>query len=244
MKLDILAIAAHPDDAELSCSGILFHHKLQGKKIGILDLTQGELGSRGTIATRKKEAALASKVLQLDVRENLKMQDGFFEINKTNQLKIIEKIRLYQPEIVLINAPYDRHPDHGKGARLAQDACYLSGLLKIETKYKNKVQKHWRPKRVFHYMQDTFIEPDFLIDISDSMQAKLDSVKCYKTQFLASDKSGVQTYISSDSFFDTITARCIELGKRIGVKYAEGLIKCESSIGLNDLFDMVLPKIS
>jgi N-acetylglucosamine malate deacetylase 1 len=244
MKLDILAIAAHPDDAELSCCGILFHHKLQGKKIGIVDLTQGELGTRGTAATRKKEAELASKILQLDIRDNLKMADGFFENNKANQLKIIERIRLYQPEIVLINAPHDRHPDHDKGARLAQDACFLSGLSKIETKHKNKAQIHWRPKRVFHYIQDTFIEPDLIIDISDSFETKIEAIKCFKTQFLALNNSGPKTYISSFGFFESITARATQLGKRIGVQYGEGLLKCEASLGLNDLFDLVLPKIS
>jgi N-acetylglucosamine malate deacetylase 1 len=244
MKLDILAFAAHPDDVELACSGILMHHKLLGKTTGIIDLTEGELGSRGTVLTRAKEAKASSKVLQLDARENLKMADGFFENNKINKLKIIEKIRQYQPEIILINAPHDRHPDHGRAAKLLQEACFLSGLLKIETKYKGKKQLHWRPKRAYHYIQDTFIEPDLIVDISDSFEAKLASIQCFETQFYNKDAKGPQTYISSDGFIEAVKARALDMGKRIGVKYGEGLLKCEASLGINNLFELVLPKIS
>jgi N-acetylglucosamine malate deacetylase 1 len=244
MKINILAFAAHPDDAELACSGILMHHKLLGKTTGIIDITQGELGSRGTIATRAAEAKKSSAILKLDARENLKMPDGFFENNKANKLKIIQKIRQYQPDVVLINAPHDRHPDHGKAAKMVQEACFLSGLLKISTTYKGKAQAHWRPKRMYHYIQDTFIEPDIIVDISDSFEAKIASIQCFTTQFYNKDGKGPETYISSDGFLEAVSARSINLGRRIGVKYGEGLLKCEASLGLNNLFDLVMPKIS
>jgi N-acetylglucosamine malate deacetylase 1 len=245
MKLDILAFGAHPDDVELSCSGILHSHVQQGKKVGIIDLTEGELGSRGTVETRYEEAAAASIVLGLSARANLKMRDGFFTNDEAHQLLVIAQLRKYQPEIVLINAPHDRHPDHGKGAQLLKDACFLSGLVKISTKDDDGTeQKPWRPKRVFHYIQDSFIEPDFIVDISNSFEAKINSIKCYNTQFYSNSADGVQTYISGKNFLDSIEARCKLLGKRIGKSYGEGLLKCEASLGLTSLFDIVLPEIS
>jgi N-acetylglucosamine malate deacetylase 1 len=244
-QLDILAIAAHPDDVELSASGILHSHSVQGYKTGILDLTQGELGSKGSVALRYKEAHASSKVLGLQVRDNLQLADGFFENNKANQLLLISKIRAYQPKIVLINAPHDRHPDHGKGAKLAQDACFLSGLIKIETQDANgKKQVPWRPKRIYHYIQDTFIEPDFIIDISNSWAAKLQSIQCFESQFSNVNINEPATYISQNTFLQSIEARAILLGKQIGAPYGEGLLKCEASIGVKNLFDLSLPEFS
>ncbi len=244
MKVKILAFGAHPDDVELSCSGLLAKHKLLGDKIAIVDLTKGELGSRGTIETRKKEALAASKILKIDARENLGLSDGFFENNKKNQLKVIEKIRKYQPDIVLCNAINDRHPDHGKGAQLIVDACFLSGLIKIETKEKNKKQLPWRPKRVFHYIQDLYIEPQILIDISNVWEQKKASILAYSTQFNDSKSTSKEpkTYISGDNFLQSIEQRAALFGKRIGVKYGEGFIVSKQSLGLQDLSSIILPE--
>lgn len=240
MKVDILAIGAHPDDVELSCSGTLYNHKLKGQKIAICDLTQGELGSRGTIKTRYEEAAAASKILKIDHRVNLKMADGFFENNKENQLKIIEVIRELQPEMVLCNAPKDRHPDHGKGAKIVSDACFLAGLKMIETG-----QAAWRPKRVFNYIQDFYLEPDFIVDISQSMDAKMESIKAYGTQFFSEQGDNeTKTYISSDKFLESIVARARLFGKRIGVEFGEGFLMNNSHLGLRDLDAVVLPGIA
>lgn len=220
MKLDILAIGAHPDDVELSCSGTLLVEKKNGKKTGIVDLTQGELGTRGNADTRKQEAEDAAKIMGLDARENLLMEDGFFENNENNKRKIIQAIRTYQPEIILCNAVEDRHPDHGRSAQLVYDAAFLSGLMKIETALNGKPQQAWRPKYVFHYIQDRFLQPDFVIDISDVFEQKLESIKAYGTQFNATE--GLQTYISKPGFLESIIYRAKMMGKMIGVEYAEG----------------------
>jgi bacillithiol biosynthesis deacetylase BshB1 len=224
MKLDILAFGAHPDDVELSCGGTLLIEKLNSKKTGVIDLTQGELGTRGTPETRKKEAAAAAKILQLDVRENLELADGFFQNDEAHQRKIIAVIRKYQPEIVLCNAPDDRHPDHGKGARLIVDSVFLSGLRKIITTHNNVTQDVWRPKYVFHYIQDKYLAPNFLIDITKVMDKKIESVKAYGTQFHNPDLDEPQTYISTPDFMDSVLYRAKMLGKMIGVTYAEGFI--------------------
>ncbi|HTC01283.1 MAG TPA: bacillithiol biosynthesis deacetylase BshB1 [Ferruginibacter sp.] len=224
MKLDILAFGAHPDDVELSCGGTLLIEKLNGKKTGVIDLTQGELGTRGTPETRKKEAAAAAKILQLDVRENLELADGFFQNDEMHQRKIIAVIRKYQPEIVLCNAPDDRHPDHGKGARLIVDSVFLSGLRKIITTHNGATQDVWRPKYVFHYIQDKYLAPNFLIDITKVMDKKIESVKAYGTQFHNPDLDEPQTYISTPDFMDSVLYRAKMLGKMIGVTYAEGFI--------------------
>ena len=224
MKLDILAFGAHPDDVELSCGGTLLIEKLNGKKTGVIDLTQGELGTRGTPETRKKEAAAAAKILQLDVRENLELADGFFQNDEMHQRKIIAVIRKYQPEIVLCNAPDDRHPDHGKGARLIEDSVFLSGLRKIITTHNGATQDVWRPKYVFHYIQDKYLAPNFLIDITKVMDKKIESVKAYGTQFHNPDLDEPQTYISTPDFMDSVLYRAKMLGKMIGVTYAEGFI--------------------
>lgn len=240
MKVDILAIGAHPDDVELSCSGTLYNHKILGQKIGICDLTQGELGSRGTVETRYAEAAVASKILDIDHRINLKLADGFFENNKENQLKLIKVIRDLQPEIILCNAPKDRHPDHGKGAQLVNDACFLSGLKMIETG-----QDAWRPKRVLNYIQDFYIEPDLIIDISQSFEKKMESIKAYGTQFFEKESTDrTKTYISSDKFLSSIEARAQLFGKRIGVQYGEGFLMNNSHLGLRNLDALVLPDIA
>ena len=245
MKVKILAFGAHPDDVELSCSGLLAKHKILGDKIAIVDLTKGELGSRGTIKTRKQEAEIATKILDIDVRENLGFEDGFFENNKKNQLKVIEKIRTYQPDIVLCNATNDRHPDHGKGAQLIVDACFLSGLIKIETTNNGKKQLPWRPKRVFHYIQDLYLEPQFIIDISKVWELKKASILAYSSQFNASKSKSKepQTYISGDTFIQSIEQRAALLGKRIGVRFGEGFIVSKQSLGFQDLSSIILPEI-
>jgi bacillithiol biosynthesis deacetylase BshB1 len=231
LKLDILAFGVHPDDVELGCSGTLLSAIAEGKKVGIIDLTQGELGTRGTAETRKTEAANAAKVLGIDVRENLKMADGFFQNDEAHQRKIISILRKYKPEIVLANAPEDRHPDHGRSAKLVSDAAFLSGLRKIETTVDGENQEAWRPKYVFHYIQDRFLQPSFVVDISAYHDKKIESVLCYQTQFFNPDLKEPQTYISSPEFLDTVKARAMMLGKRIGVKFAEGFIS-EKVLGI------------
>jgi len=224
MKLDVLAFGVHPDDVELSCAGVLLVEKKNGKKTGIIDLTQGELGTRGTAATRKIEAAAAAKILGVDIRENLKMADGFFENNEAHQRKIITALRTYQPEIVLCNAPSDRHPDHGRSAKLVADAAFLSGLKKIETRVNRKVQEAWRPKYVFNYVQDKLLIPDFVIDITPVFEKKLEAIKAYGTQFHGTSSDEPQTYISTPDFLESVIYRHKWFGKMIGVKYAEGFI--------------------
>jgi N-acetylglucosamine malate deacetylase 1 len=237
MKLDILAIGVHPDDVELGCSGTLINEINNGKKIGILDLTQGELGTRGTIETRYKEAAEAARIIGSSVRENLKMRDGFFKNDETHQLQLIQAIRKYQPEIIIGNILHDRHPDHGRAGHLISDASFLSGLAKIETKDTNgKPQEKWRPKYFLQYIQDWYHEPDLLIDITSVFEQRMKAINAYSTQFHTSENSaeGPQTYISTPDFLDSIIARSRMLGKRIGVKYAEGFIS-EKKIGLRNL---------
>lgn len=224
MKLDILAFGVHPDDVELSCAGVLLVEKLNGKKTGIIDLTQGELGTRGTAETRKQEADAAAKILQVDIRENLAMADGFFQNDETHQKQIISAIRRYQPEIVLCNAPSDRHPDHGRSARLVSDAAFLSGLKKIETFFNGELQAAWRPKYVFNYIQDKFLQPDFVIDVTPVFEQKLEAVKAYATQFHNTESKEPQTYISTPDFLESVIYRHKWFGKMIGVKYAEGFI--------------------
>ena len=224
MKLDLLVFAVHPDDAELSCGGILLTEKNNGKTTGVVDLTQGELGTRGTIETRKMEAEAAAKILRLDVRENLQMADGFFTNDEAHQRKIIASIRKYRPEIIFCNAPSDRHPDHGRSAQLVEDASFLAGLVKIETSIDGKLQEPWRPKYVFNFIQDRYLAPNFVIDITDVMEQKLEAIKAYGTQFNSPNLNEPQTYISTPDFLDSIIYRSKMMGKMIGVKYAEGFI--------------------
>jgi N-acetylglucosamine malate deacetylase 1 len=239
MKLDIMAFGVHPDDVELGCAGVLVVEKANGKRTGIIDLTQGELGTRGTAGTRKEEAAEAAKILNVDVRENLKMADGFFENNEAHQRQIITILRKYQPEIIICNAPEDRHPDHGRSSSLVSDAAFLSGLMKIETINDGVLQKPWRPKYVLHYIQDRYLKPDVVIDISASLEKKIESIKAYKTQFYnpESDDSN-QTYISTPEFLDGIIGRAAMFGKMIGVQYGEGFIT-KKMIGIKN-FDALI----
>jgi len=238
MKLDILAFGVHPDDVELGCAGTIMAAIDQGKKVGIVDLTRGELGTRGTPTTRTQEAAAAAKIMGVDVRENLDMADGFFVNDETHQRKIIALIRKYQPDIILANAPEDRHPDHGRSAKLVSDAAFLSGLRKVETIHDGTTQHAWRPAYTFHYIQDRFIQPSFVIDITKYMDRKIEAVLAYGTQFNSADTSEPQTYISSPQFLETVKARALMLGKRIGVGYAEGYIT-EKIIGFSN-FDAII----
>ena len=240
MKLDVLAIGSHPDDVELGCSGTLINEVRKGKKVGIVDLTQGELGTRGTIETRYAEAEQAGKIIGVHARENLKMRDGFFVNDEQHQLQVISVIRKYQPEVVIGNILEDRHPDHGRAGSLIYDACFLSGLKQVKTKSDDgKEQEKWRPKILLHYIQDRFYEPNFIVDISDVWEQRMDSIRAYKTQFYSSDSSEPQTYISSPEFMEALTARARLLGKRIGVKYGEGFLS-KKSIGIRSLDALVL----
>jgi bacillithiol biosynthesis deacetylase BshB1 len=240
-KLDILAIGVHPDDVELGCAGTLISEIALGKKTGIVDLTQGELGTRGTIDTRYQEAAKAAAIIGAQCRENLKMRDGFFRNDEEHQLKLISTIRKYQPEIIIGNILHDRHPDHGRAGQLINDAFFLSGLARIETKDpEGRIQQKWRPKYFLQYIQDWYHEPDILIDISNVFEQKMKAVEAYATQFFNTETaaSGPQTYISSPDFLDSIIARARMFGKRIGVKYAEGFIS-EKKIGIRNLDALV-----
>jgi len=230
-KLDVLAFGVHPDDVELGCSGTILACIAEGKKVGIVDLTRGELGTRGTAETRKVEAANAAKVLGVQVRENVAMADGFFQNDEKHQRLVIQVIRKYKPEIVLCNAPEDRHPDHGRSSKLVADAAFLSGLRRIITEADGSEQEAWRPKYVFHYLQDRFLQPDFVVDISDFIDKKIEAVLAYTTQFHNPNLNEPQTYISSPEFLETVKARAMMLGKRIGVKFAEGYIT-EKMVGI------------
>jgi bacillithiol biosynthesis deacetylase BshB1 len=242
MKLDILAFGVHPDDVELGCGGTIINAIAEGKKVGIIDLTQGELGTRGSIETRYVEAEAAAKVLGVSVRENLKMDDGFFKHDKKNVREVIRAIRKYQPEIILCNAPQDRHPDHGRSSKMVEEAAFLSGLRKIETKENGKSQPAWRPTYVFNYLQDRFLQPQFVLDISNCFEQKLEALLCYKTQFNSPDTNEPQTYISTPQFMETFKARALMLGKQIGVHYAEGFLS-NKIIGLRS-FDSFIQNVT
>ena len=233
-KVDILAIGAHPDDVELGAGATIVKSVEQGKKVAIVDLTEGELGSRGTIETRYQEAQDASKILGVSYRENLQLADGFFEADKESILKLIVAIRKYQPDIVLANAIYDRHPDHARGSDFASRACFLSGLLKIETEDQGKPQQHWRPRVVYHYIQDRYIKPDFIVDVSDFVEKKMEAVLAYKTQFYQEGMTGPKTPISGEAFLDSLKARLVQFGRDIGVRYGEGFTS-EHIVGIDDL---------
>ena len=237
--IDVLAIGAHPDDVELCAGGTLLVEKTKGKKIGILDLTRGEMGTRGTPEIRDKEAQNASAILGLSVRENLGLSDVFFENDKKNRMKLVQKIRKFRPEIVLANAEEDRHPDHGRASQLIEDACFWSGLKKIETFDENRnVQKCHRPKRIYHYIQSRSIQPDFYVDISDVYELRLKAYKAFKSQLYNPNSDEPQTYISSEVFLDMLEARAKEYGSRIGVKYAEGFTT-RSFVGVKAISDLI-----
>ncbi|MES2589493.1 MAG: bacillithiol biosynthesis deacetylase BshB1 [Bacteroidota bacterium] len=236
-KIDILTFAAHPDDIELSAAGTLLKHIQLGKTVAIVDLTQGELGSRGTKETRFEEANEASKILGLSARVNLKMADGFFTHSQENLLKIVEQIRYFKPEIVFANAISDRHPDHAKASKLVSEACFLAGLMKIETSFEGKKQEAYRPKAVYHYIQDRYVKPDFAVDITDFVEKKFEAIKAYKTQFYDPNSNEPKTPISGEEFFEFLRGRMSEFGRPIGVKYAEGFT-VERLIGVDNLFDL------
>jgi bacillithiol biosynthesis deacetylase BshB1 len=222
MKLDILAFGAHPDDVELGCGATIAKEIFLGKKVGIIDLTRGELGTRGSADLRDKEAAIAAGILGVSIRENLGFADGFFTNDKEHQLEIIKMIRKYQPEIVLCNAIDDRHIDHPKGSSLVSDACFLSGLIKVETELKGVLQEKWRPKLVYHYLQWKNIEPHFVVDVTGFMNVKTKSILAYSSQFYDPKSNEPETPITSKNFIDSINYRAKDLGRLIGVDYAEG----------------------
>lgn len=237
MKLDILVFAAHPDDAELGCSGTIASHVAKGHKVGVIDFTQGEMGTRGTPELRLQEAEASSKILQLSARENLGFKDVYFQNDEAHQLKLIEMIRKYRPEIVLANAITDRHPDHGKGSILATTACFMSGLRKIETHLDGAPQEPWRPKFVYHYIQNNYIEPDFVMDITPFWQTKIDSILAFQSQFYDASSEEPQSFISDPEFLPFIEARAREFGHKILTKYGEGFT-VERMIGADDLFNL------
>ncbi len=238
MKIDILAIGIHPDDVELSCSGTIAKHIAFGKKVGILDLTRGELGTRGNAELRTKEANEAAIILGVSFRTQLNLKDCFFENNEENQKKIIEIIRKHQPEIILCNAISDRHPDHGRASKLVSDSSFYSGLIKIETHSDNKIQQAWRPKAVYHYIQDQYIHPDFVIDISDFIDIKHKAIMAYSSQFYNPSSNEPETPISSKHFIESVNSKMSILGRDIGVKFAEGFT-VNRYPGINSLFDLV-----
>ena len=239
LKLDILVLSVHPDDAELGCSGTILKHIAAGKKVGIVDLTRGELGTRGSAEIRDREAAAAGVILGLAVRENLGLPDGFFENTREHQLKVIAAIRKFQPEIVITNAYHDRHPDHGRANQLVETSAFLSGLRKIETHYEEQLQEAWRPNLVLHFIQDNYIRPDVVIDVTDYWDKKIESIHAYGSQFFNPNwENEPQTYISSPDFIKIIEARAMEFGKSIQVKYAEGFTS-RKILGVDNLFDLV-----
>ncbi|WP_192350084.1 bacillithiol biosynthesis deacetylase BshB1 [Algoriphagus sp. Y33] len=237
MKLDILVFAAHPDDAELGCSGTIAAHVALGHKVGVVDFTQGEMGTRGTPELRLREAETSGKILNLSVRENLGFKDVYFQNDEDHQLKLIELIRKYRPEIVLANAVSDRHPDHGKGSGLATTACFMSGLRKIETQIDGVQQEAWRPKYVYHYIQNNYIEPDFVMDITPYWQTKIDSILAFQSQFYDPSSEEPVSFISDPEFLPFIEARAREFGHKILTKYGEGFT-VERMIGTDNLFGL------
>jgi len=238
MKLDVLVFGAHPDDAELGAGGTIAKEVMLGKKVGIVDLTRGELGTRGSAEIRDQEAALSAKILGLTVRENLKFRDGFFVNDEAHQMKIIEMVRKYQPEIVLCNAIEDRHIDHAKGSQLVSDACFLSGLMKICTHLNGTQQEKWRPRAIYHYIQWKNIEPDFVMDISDQMDKKIEAIQAYSSQFHDPKSKEPETPISSKTFLESVRYRARDLGRLVGKEYAEGF-NVERLMGINRLDDLI-----
>lgn len=238
MKLDILVLAAHPDDAEMSCGGTLAREIANGKKVGIVDLTRGELGTRGTPEIRLQEAAEAGRILGISARENLGFRDGFFVNDEAHQLKVVEVIRRYQPDLLIANAIDDRHPDHGKGAALAESAHFLSGLRRIGTfEPDGTPQQPWRARQVFHYIQDRYIKPDIVVDISGFWEKKVESVQAYRSQFYNPESDEPTSYISSKAFFDFLIARWRETGHQIGAEFGEGFTSYRQ-LGTDSLFSL------
>lgn len=238
MKLNLLAIGVHPDDVELGCSGTLIKHISLGQQAGILHLTQGELGTRGTKETRLAEAAEAARILGVSVLEQLSFADGFFKNDQAHQIKVIEIIRKYRPDIVLANTLDDRHPDHGRAGWLVEEACFLSGLRMIETQQEGKPQPAWRPKAIYHYIQAYEHQPDIVVDISDFMEEKMEAIRAYKSQFHNPESKEPQTFISTPEFLKTVKARALQHGQSIGVRYGEGF-NVRRQIGVKSLSDLL-----
>ena len=239
LKLDILVLSVHPDDAELGCAGTILKHIALSKKVGIVDLTRGELGTRGTAEIRAQEAAASAQILGLAVRENLGLPDGFFQNDKEHQLKVIAAIRKYQPQIIITNAYHDRHPDHGRASDLVEASTFLSGLRKIETSINGEIQEPWRPELLLHFIQDEYIKPDILIDVTDYWDKKIESIHAFGSQFFNPNwENEPQTYISSPEFVQVIEARAREFGKAIKVKYAEGFTS-RKILGVDNLFSLL-----
>ena len=238
IKLDILAFGAHPDDVELGCGGTLAKEISLGKKVGIIDLTRGELGTRGSLETRNNESKIASKILGISIRENLNFRDGFFNNDELHQMQVIKYIRKYKPEIILSNAQDDRHIDHSKGASLVSDSCFLSGLSKIKTKLNDVSQNEWRPKNVYHYIQWKNSSPDFIVDISGFTDAKLGAIKAYSSQFYNPNSEEPETLISKKNFLNDVINRSADLGRLIGVNNAEGFTSSKL-IGVNRLDNLI-----
>ena len=238
MHVDILVIMAHPDDAELSCSGTILSSISNGMSVGIIDLTKGELGTRGNEKIRLKEANASAKVLGVKFRENLGLRDGFFDSNEKSVLSLIEKIRLHTPNIIITNAKTDRHPDHEKASKLVKKASFLSGLIKIKTKINNKNQDLFRPNIILYCIQNNYINPDFIVDISKYFDKKIESIKCFKSQFYNPNSDEAESFISTEEFMDFINARSIEMGHSIGVKHGEGFTS-DSKIKIDNLFNII-----
>lgn len=238
MKVDVLAIGAHPDDVELSCAGTLSKEISSGKTVAIIDLTRGELGTRGSVSLRDKEAKKAADILGVKARYNLGFADGFFQNDRAHQEKLIAYIRHLQPEMVLCNATEDRHPDHGRAAQLVAESCFLSGLQKVETTFEDENQAAWRPKNVYHYIQWNNTAPDIVVDISGFMEQKLATVKAYDSQFYKPNSTEPETPISSQNFLDSIKYRAADLGRLIGVDYAEGFTSSRL-LGVNSLSNLI-----
>ncbi len=235
MKIDLLAIGAHPDDVELGAGGTLAKEISSGRKVGIIDLTRGELGTRGNSDIRDQEAASSAELLGVEFRTNLCFRDGFFRNDESHQMALVPYLRHYRPEVVICNAISDRHPDHGKGGDLVSVACFLSGLDKIKTQWDGETQEKWRPKAVYRYIQDRYSKPDFVVDVTDFMETKMKAVLCFKTQFYDPSSTEPETAISSKEFLDFLYSRAIELGRPAGAKYAEGF-NVERLPGVDSLF--------
>lgn len=235
MKLDLLVIAAHPDDAELSAGGTIIANVAQGRQVGIIDLTRGEMGTRGTPELRMKEAADAAKIMGVAVRENLGFEDAFFVNDREHQLAIAQKIRKYRPEVVIANARADRHPDHGRASELIAQACFVAGLAKVATSHDGNAQAAWRPKNVYHMIQSNFIDPDFVVDVSAYWEQKMEAVRAYKSQFFDPQSDEPETFISTPAFMNLIESRGVEMGQPVGFDYAEGFT-IDKRMGIKDLF--------
>ncbi|MBL4708459.1 MAG: bacillithiol biosynthesis deacetylase BshB1 [Flavobacteriales bacterium] len=237
MKLDILAIGAHPDDIELSCAGTILKEIAAGKKVGVLDLTHGELGTRGSGELRLIEAAASAKILGLSCRENVDFADGFFKNDEEHIKGIVRILRKYRPEVILSNAPTDRHPDHGRGSKLTSDACFYSGLRRIETEMNGETQEAWRPKVIYNYIQDRFLKPDFVVDVTPFVPKKMESIKAFKSQFFNPESNEPESPLTMKNFFDYVSGRMVDMGRYIGADYAEGFL-VERPAGVESILDL------